>query len=98
MGLYRITGYTRTGGNPRTYDGTSVWTTEKIVAASWNVPLGTRLRVAGLDYTYRVADRGGGLEIRHIDVLVDSVEQAYKIEEWIGGKYAEVCVVSWGSK
>jgi 3D (Asp-Asp-Asp) domain-containing protein len=98
IGHYRITGYTKTGGNPHTYDGTSVWTSEKIVAASWNIPIGTQIRVAGLDYTYRVADRGGGLEARHIDVLVDSVATAYKIEEWVGGKYAAVCVVSWGSK
>jgi 3D (Asp-Asp-Asp) domain-containing protein len=96
IGEYRITGYTRTGGDPYTYDGTSVWTSEKVVAASWNVPLDTLLKVRGLDYTYRVADRGGGLEPKHVDVLVDSVSVAYKIEEWVGGKYADVCVVRWG--
>jgi 3D (Asp-Asp-Asp) domain-containing protein len=93
---YRITGYTRTGGSPFTYDGTSVWTDEKVVAASENLPIGTLVQVRGLDYTYRVADRGGGLESRHIDVLVDSVSQAYQIEEWVGGRYAEVCIVRWG--
>jgi 3D (Asp-Asp-Asp) domain-containing protein len=89
---YRITGYVRGHHSPWTADGTSVWTREKVVAASWNLPFGTMVRVEGLDYAYRVADRGGGLEGRHIDVLVDSVAIAYKLEEWVGGRYARVCV------
>lgn len=90
---YRVTGYVRGHHSPWTYDGTSVWTREKVVAASWNLPIGTRVRVEGLDFEYRVADRGGGLESRHIDVLVDSVQVAYAIEGWVGGPYARVCVV-----
>lgn len=93
LGRYRITGYVRGHGAAHTYDGTSVWTSEKIVAASWNLPLGARIRVEGLDYEYRVADRGGGLSERHIDVLVDSVAAAYAIEAWTDGGYAEVCLV-----
>lgn len=89
---YRITGYVRGHHSPRTFDGTSVWTNEKIVAASWNLPIGSMVRVEGLDYTYRVADRGGGLAGRHIDVLVDSVATAYALETWVGGPYARVCV------
>jgi 3D (Asp-Asp-Asp) domain-containing protein len=91
-GTYRITGYVKgaPGLSSHTYDGTSVWTQEKIVAASWHVPMNTLLRVAGLDYSYRVADRGA-LGNMHIDVLVNSYEVAYSL-----GPYAEVCVVRWG--
>jgi 3D (Asp-Asp-Asp) domain-containing protein len=98
VGEYRITGYVRgaPGLSNRTYDGTSVWTDEKIVAASWNVPLDTLLRVSGLDFTYRVADRGQLGNRGWIDVLVDTEWEAYHIEEWVGGKYAPVCVVRWG--
>jgi len=92
----RVTGYVRSQMSSHTYDGTSVWTREKICAASWNIPIGSLVRVNGLDFTYRVADRGGSLEPNHIDVLVDTVAQAYAIEEWIGGKYATVQVVRWG--
>lgn len=94
LGDYRITGYVRGHGSNLTFDGTSVWTREHIVAASWNLPLNSRVWVAGLDYLYRVADRGGGLESRHIDVLVDTVWEAYQIENWVGGKYANVCIVN----
>ena len=89
---YRITGYVRTEFSPWTHDGTSVYTPEAIVAASWNLPHGTLLRVEGLDPTYRVADRGR-LEARHIDVAVWDRATAYAIEAWVGGKYARVCIV-----
>lgn len=75
---YRITGYVRGHGSGRTYDGTSVWTSEAIAAASWNVPIGARVQVENLG-TFRVADRGGGLSSRHIDVLVDSAAEAYAL-------------------
>lgn len=98
VGLYRITGYARSeyGPHARTYDGTSVWTGEKLVAASWNIPLDTLLRVEGLDHLYRVADRGMLGSEGWIDVLVDDVPTAYKLEEWVGGKYGRVCVERWG--
>jgi hypothetical protein len=99
IGAYRITGYTRTCCSPWTYDGTSVWTSEKVVAASWNVPIGTLLRVNGLEPTYRVADRIGKPDMSrggHLDILVDDAATAYALESWVGGKYADVCVVRWG--
>jgi 3D (Asp-Asp-Asp) domain-containing protein len=92
VGMYRITGYVRTEFSPRTYDGTSILTEEHIAAGSWNLPLGTRVRVEGLDFTYRIADRGN-LETRHIDVAVWTAKEAYAIESYVGGKYAQVCIV-----
>jgi 3D (Asp-Asp-Asp) domain-containing protein len=78
---YRITGYVRGHHSPWTYDGTSVWTREPIAAASWNVPIDTHVEVDGVG-TFRVADRGGGLGARHIDILVDSVSEAYALTSW----------------
>jgi 3D (Asp-Asp-Asp) domain-containing protein len=75
---YQITGYVRGAHSPWTYDGTSVWTREPIAAASWNVPLGAEVEVDGLG-RFRVADRGGGLGPRHIDILVDTVAQAHAL-------------------
>ena len=97
-GLMRITGYARSdyGPHARTYDGTSVFSGEKLVAASWNIPLDTMLRVAGLDHLYRVADRGMLGNEGWIDVLVEDRATAYKLEDWVGGKYANVCVERWG--
>jgi 3D (Asp-Asp-Asp) domain-containing protein len=88
--MYRITGYVRGKGNPRTYDGTSVWTKEPIVAASWNVPINSVIQVRGLG-AFRVADRGGKLGKRHIDVLVNSKAEAYSITGW-----RPVCVLKSG--
>jgi len=83
---YRITGYVRGAHSPWTADGTSVWTREPIATASYNVPLGAYVQVMGLG-SYRVADRGGGLEVRHIDILVDTVSEAYELTG-----YRTVCV------
>jgi 3D (Asp-Asp-Asp) domain-containing protein len=85
---YRITGYVRGAHSARTYDGTSVWTRERIAAASWNVPIDAYVQVVGLG-SYRIADRGGGLGPRHIDILTDSVEEAYALTGW-----RTVCVYS----
>jgi hypothetical protein len=68
-----------------------VWTSEPIVAASWNVPINSMVRVQGLG-TYRVADRGGKLARRHIDVLVNSKAEAFSITG-----YRRVCVLKWGN-
>jgi 3D (Asp-Asp-Asp) domain-containing protein len=95
IGAYRITGYVRTAFSPRTYDGTSIYTEEHIAAGSWNLPLNTRVRVEGLDFTYRIADRGH-LEAQHVDIAVWTLEEAYAIEQWVGGKYAQVCIVEGG--
>lgn len=88
--LYRITGYVRGHFNPWTYDGTSVWTREPIAAASWNLPINSRVSVQGLG-SFRIADRGGRLGLRHIDILVDTVQQARSITGW-----RSVCVLEIG--
>jgi 3D (Asp-Asp-Asp) domain-containing protein len=73
----RITGYVRGAGSSRTYDGTSVWSYEPIVAASWDVPIDSTVVIDGLG-VYRVADRGR-LGPRHLDVLVDTRTEAYAL-------------------
>lgn len=88
--LYRITGYVRGHHSPWTYDGTSVWTREAVAAASWNVPINSVVQVDGLG-SFRVADRGGGLGRRHIDVLVDSVAEARALTGW-----RHVCILKSG--
>jgi 3D (Asp-Asp-Asp) domain-containing protein len=87
---YRITGYVRGAFSPWTYDGTSVWTAEPIVAASWNVPINSVVQVQGLG-AFRVADRGGRLAERHIDVLVNSKADAYSLTGW-----RSVCMLKYG--
>jgi 3D (Asp-Asp-Asp) domain-containing protein len=89
--MYRITGYVRGAYSPWTYDGTSVWTTEPIAAASRNVPVDSIIQVQGLGQ-YRVADRGGKLEQRHIDILVNSKADAYSLTGW-----RPVCVLKLGN-
>jgi 3D (Asp-Asp-Asp) domain-containing protein len=89
--MYRITGYVRGAFSPWTYDGTSVWTTEPIAAASWNVPVDSIVQVQGLGQ-YRVADRGSKLEQRHIDILVNSKAEAYSLTGW-----RPVCVLKFGN-
>lgn len=71
---YHITGYTRDCCSDRTADGTSIWTDEPIAAGSYNLPLGSWVNVDGLG-SYRIADRGL-LYRRHIDIPVDTVDQA----------------------
>jgi hypothetical protein len=69
-----ITGYVRGAGNPRTADGTSIWTEEPIAAASYDIPIDSYVEVEGVG-TFRVADRGM-LSPTHIDVAVMSVGEA----------------------
>jgi 3D (Asp-Asp-Asp) domain-containing protein len=88
---YRITGYVRGADSPWTYDGTSVWSREHLVAASWNVPINSVVSVKDLG-EFRVADRGGGLGPRHIDVLVDTRAQAYALTGW-----RQVCILKTGN-
>lgn len=77
-----VTGYDRTDpAYHRTYDGTPILTPEPIAAASWDVPLQSRVVIDGLG-DYRVADRGGGLGYgapTHIDVAVWSRADAFEI-------------------
>jgi 3D (Asp-Asp-Asp) domain-containing protein len=74
---YTITGYVRTEFSGRTYDGTSVYADESIVAASWNLPIDTVVEIEGLG-RFRVADRGD-LGARHIDVAVWTRAEAFAL-------------------
>lgn len=100
LGSLRITGYAVTDFPGRTFDGTStrtaIATGAHIAAASWNIPIGTLVRIAGLDFTYRIADRGALGSTGWIDVLVKDRATAYQIETWIGGSHAPVCYLRWG--
>jgi len=74
-----LTGYVRTDFTGRTYDGTNIRTQEPICAASWNIPLGSRVWIEGLDDLFRVADRGRLGYSDWIDVACWSREQAYEL-------------------
>lgn len=73
----QITGYVRGAHSPRTYDGTSIFTSEPIVAASWSIPIDSTVWIDGLG-SFRAADRGM-LGPAHIDVAVWSLADAYAI-------------------
>lgn len=80
-GPSKITGYVRTEFSGSTYDGTPIWTEEKIVAASWDVRMGSIAEIQGLG-TYRVADRGmlgDGNPMPWLDVAVWSRLEAYAL-------------------
>lgn len=83
---HRITGYVRTEGSAHTADGTSIYTDEPIVAASWDIPLGAYVDIDGLG-TYRVADRGMLGSSGWVDVAVWSRAEAYALTGW-----RDVCV------
>ena len=77
--LARITGYVRTDFSSRTYDGTHILTDEPICAASWDIPLNSRVWVEGLEGLFRVADRGRLGSAGWIDVAVWSRQDAYAL-------------------
>lgn len=85
--VYKITGYVRTEHSPWTFDGTSIFSDEPIVAASWNLPIDTIVEVEGLGQ-FRVADRGH-LGARHIDVAVWTRAEAFALTGW-----RAVCLVA----
>ena len=74
---FQITGYNRWAFSPHTADGTPVNTGEPILAAHDRFPFGSALWIEGLG-VYRVADRGQ-LGRSHLDVAVDSDEEAYQL-------------------
>jgi len=82
-GPTKITGYVRTEFSSRTYDGTPIWTEEPIVAASWDVALGSLVEIEGLEgTTFRVADRGhlgNGYPLPWVDVAVWTRSEAYAL-------------------
>jgi hypothetical protein len=80
-GLTRLTGYVRTEFSSRTYDGTPIWTDEPIVAASWDVKMGSIAEIEGLG-RYRVADRGhlgNGTPTPWVDIATWSRAEAYAL-------------------
>lgn len=77
-GPARITGYVRGDGNPYTYDGTSIYTSEPIVAASWDIAMGSKVTIEGLG-RFRVADRGMLGWSPWIDVAVWTEAEAYAL-------------------
>jgi 3D (Asp-Asp-Asp) domain-containing protein len=83
----RLTGYVRTEFSARTFDGTSIYTDEPIVAASWDIPLGAYVSIDGLG-VYRVADRGRLGSSGWIDVAVWTRSEAYALTGW-----RQVCVL-----
>jgi len=80
-GETRITGYLRTDFSGLTYDGTPIWTEERITAASWDVVMGSIAEVEGLG-RYRVADRGQlghGTPTPWLDIAVWTSAEAYAL-------------------
>lgn len=80
-GEARITGYVRTEFSDYTYDGTSIYTDEPIVAASWDIAIGSLADIDGIG-TFRVADRGmlgNGHPMPWVDVAVWSRQEAYEL-------------------
>lgn len=80
-GMARVTGYVRGEFSPWTADGTSIWTTERIAAASWDVRMGSLAEVAGLGL-YRVADRGAlgrGDPMPWLDIAVWTPAEAFAL-------------------
>jgi 3D (Asp-Asp-Asp) domain-containing protein len=74
----RITAYVRTDYSPWTYDGTSVYTDEPIAAASWNIPLQSKVWVEDVG-TFRVADRGALGSTGWVDIAVWDRATAYRL-------------------
>lgn len=74
--MFFVSGYNRWAFSPHTADGTPVNTGEPIVAAHERYPFNVAIWIEGLG-VYRVADRGQ-LGWSHLDVAVDSDEEAYR--------------------
>lgn len=82
-GPARLTGYVRSdyGPSAKTFDGTSIHTDEPIVAASWDVRMGSLALIEGLG-VFRVADRGmlgNGTPMPWVDVAVWSRAEAFRL-------------------
>lgn len=102
LGAFSITAYTagyestqKKKGEPG-YGITATGTTVKegrTIAADWSVlPPGTVVKIEGLDGTYTVEDKGGGVKGNHIDLYIADLNRAL---EW-GRQQRSVWVVKWG--
>jgi 3D (Asp-Asp-Asp) domain-containing protein len=79
--IVRTTGYVRSEFSPWTFDGTSIYTDEPIVAASWDIPIGAHVFIPGIG-RFRVADRGMLGSSGWIDIAVWSRAEAYQLTGW----------------
>ena len=80
-GPAKITAYVRGEHSPWTADGTSIWTPERIAAASWDVKLGSVAEIDGLG-SFRIADRGhlgNGSPMPWVDVATWSRAEAFSL-------------------
>lgn len=82
-----VTGYIRTEFSPWTFDGSSIYSDEPIVAASWDIPLGSHVVIQDVG-RFRVADRGHLGSDGWIDVAVWTRSEAYALT---GSRYA--CII-----
>ncbi|MED3571936.1 3D domain-containing protein [Cytobacillus praedii] len=102
LGTFTITAYTagyestqKKKGEPG-YGITATGTTVKegrTIAANWGVlPPGTVVKIEGLEGSYTVEDRGGGVKGKHIDIYIADLNKAL---DW-GRQKRKVSVVTWG--
>lgn len=102
LGVFSITAYTagyestQKKKGEKGYGITATGTTVqegRTIAADWDVlPPGSVVQIEGLDGTYTVEDRGGGVKGNHIDLYIASL---FKAQEW-GRQKRSVWVVEWG--
>lgn len=65
----------------------------RTIASDWSqLPPGTIVAIEGLDGTYTVEDRGGGIKGKHIDLYIEDLEEALT---W-GRQDRAVWVIKWG--
>lgn len=83
----KITGYVKSEFSAHTYDGTPIHTDEPICAASWNIPIDSRVWIEDLGI-FRVADRGHLGYSDWIDVAVWSRSEAYALTG-----YRRICIL-----
>jgi 3D (Asp-Asp-Asp) domain-containing protein len=58
------------------------------------LPIGTVVRIEGLDADYVVEDIGGAVDGQHIDLYIADLDRAKK---W-GKQTREVTVIEWGER
>ncbi|NIK67912.1 3D domain-containing protein [Paenibacillus sp. BK720] len=103
MGRFLITAYTagyestqKHKGEPGygiTASGTTVKQGRTISADPRVLPIGTRVKIEGLQATYTVEDTGGAIKGNHIDLYYDELDDAL---DW-GRQHCEVTVIEWGT-
>lgn len=102
LGVFSITAYTagyestqkKKGEKGYGQTATGTYVEEgRTIAADWGVlPPGSVVQIEGLDGTYTVEDRGGGVNGNHIDLYIADLGAA---KQW-GRQKRSVWVVEWG--